>query len=98
MTSASIERCLIAALVFILPAVAVQAQELEPGAYWPIPRGVNIASVIGGVNRGDVAFEPSLPVEEANATISTAALAFTHAFSLAGRSANALVMAPIIGG
>ena len=74
------------------------AQELEPGAYWPIPKGVNIVTAIGGINWGDVAFEPSLPVEDASATIGTSALAFTRAFGLGGRSANAMVMLPLVGG
>ena len=74
------------------------AQELEPGAYWPIPTGLNIITVINNVNWGDVAFEPSAPIDEASATINTMALAFTRAFGLGGRSANAGVVLPIVGG
>ena len=59
---------------------------------------MNIVTAIGGINWGDVAFEPSLPVEDAAATIATSALAYTRAFGLAGRSANAMVMLPIVGG
>ena len=70
----------------------------EPGAYWPIPRGLNIATVVNSFNWGDVAFDPAAPIDEANATINTTALSFTRAFSLAGRSANAGVVVPIVGG
>ena len=35
----------------------------SPATNWPIPRGVNIVTAIGGINWGDVAFEPSLPVD-----------------------------------
>jgi Putative MetA-pathway of phenol degradation len=73
-------------------------QELEPGAYWPIPTGLNIITVINNVNWGDVAFEPSAPIDEASATINTIALAFTRAFGLGGRSANAGLVLPIVGG
>ena len=59
---------------------------------------MNIVTAIGGINWGDVAFEPSLPVEDAAATIGTSALAFTRAFGLGGRSANAMVMLPLVGG
>ena len=90
--------CLIGAIVLIVSPASLGAQELEPGAYWPIPRGVNIVTAIGGINWGDVAFEPSLPVEDAEATIATSAFAYTRAFGLAGRSANAMVMLPIVGG
>src|SRR4051812_1532226 len=36
----------------LLPAFA-SAQELEPGAYWPLPAGLNIATVVNSFNRGD---------------------------------------------
>jgi hypothetical protein len=71
---------------------------LEPGAYWPIPTGLNIVTVVNSFNWGDLAFDPSAPIDEASATIDTTALAFTRAFSLAGRSANAGLVVPVIGG
>ena len=76
----------------------VSAQELEPGAYWPIPAGLNIFTAVNSFNFGDLAFDPAAPIDEASATIDTTALAFTRAFSLLGRSANAGVALPIIGG
>jgi hypothetical protein len=74
------------------------AQELEPGAYWPIPTRMNIITVINTLNWGDLAFDPAAPIDEANATIDTVPLVYTRAFSLAGRSANAGVVVPVIGG
>jgi Putative MetA-pathway of phenol degradation len=90
--------CAAAALALLLLAVSASAQELEPGAYWPLPRGLNIATVIDSFNFGDVSFEPSAPIDEASARINTTAFAFTRAFKLAGRSANAGVVVPVIGG
>jgi hypothetical protein len=84
-------------LVFLMPASA-SAQELEPGAYWPIPTGLNIVTVVNSFNFGDVAFDPSSPIDEASAAINTTAFAFTRAFGLAGRSANAGVVFPVIAG
>ena len=78
--------------------VSASAQELEPGAYWPIPTRLNILTVANNFNWGDVAFDPSAPIDEASARINTTAFAFTRAFSLAGRSANAGVVLPVIGG
>ena len=80
-----------------MPASA-SAQELEPGAYWPIPKTLNIVSAINSFNFGDVAFDPSAPIDEASARINTTAFVFTRAFSLAGRSANAGVVVPVVGG
>ena len=87
-----------AALALLLTPAPASAQELEPGAYWPIPTGLNILTVANNFNWGDVAFDPSAPIDEASARINTTAFAFTRAFSLAGRSANAGVVLPVIGG
>ena len=87
-----------AALVLLLTSVSASAQELEPSAYWPIPKGLNIITVINNFNWGDVAFDPSAPIDEARARIDTTGLAFTRAFGLGGRSANAGVVVPVIGG
>jgi len=90
--------CAISPLALLLMPVGASAQELEPGAYWPIPRGLNIFTAINSYNWGDLAFDPSAPIDEASATINTTALALTRAFNLAGRSANAGVMVPVIVG
>jgi len=79
------------------PACAA-AQELEPGAYWPLPTGLHIVTVVNSVNWGDLAFDPSAPIDEASAAINTTAFVATHVFNLAGRSANATVVLPVIGG
>ena len=90
--------CAAAALALLLMPVSASAQELEPGAYWPLPTGLNIVTVVNSFNLGDVAFDPAAPIDEASARINTTAFAFTRAFSLAGRSANAGVVVPMIGG
>ena len=74
------------------------AQELEPGAYWPLPKGLNIATVVDSFNFGDVAFDPAAPIDEASARINTTAFSFTRAFNLAGRSANAGIVVPVVAG
>ncbi len=88
----------LAVFVLCLDPAAALAQELEPGAYWPLPRGLNIVTGIGGVNWGDVTFDPALPVEDARATISQMSFSFSRALSLAGRSANVGVALPLVGG
>ena len=85
-------------IALLLMPAAVSAQELEPGAYWPIPKGTNIATVVNSFNWGDLAFDPAAPIDEGSARINTTALVYTRAFSLAGRSANLGVVVPIIGG
>jgi len=90
--------CAAAALALLLMPVCSSAQELEPGAYWPLPGGLNIVTVANSFNFGDVAFDPAAPIDEASAKINTTAFALTRAFSLAGRSANASVVLPVISG
>ena len=75
-----------------------EAQELEPGAYWPIPAGLNILTVSNSFNWGDVAFDPAAPIDEASSRINTTAVSVTRAFSFAGRSANASAVLPVVGG
>lgn len=89
---------IVAFVLIILLPVRAAAQELEPGAYWPIPAGLNILTVVNSLNIGDVAFDPAAPIDEASATINTTAFAFTRAFDLAGRSANVGVVLPLIAG
>lgn len=83
--------------LLLLPPYA-SAQELEPGAYWPLPTGLNIITVVNSFNFGDLAFEPSAPIDEASAKINTMTFVFTRAFNLGGRSANAAVVLPVIAG
>ena len=90
--------CRTVALALLLIPACASAQELEPGAYWPIPRGLNIVTAANSFNWGDLAFDPSAPIDEGSATINTTALVFTGTFSLAGRSANAGVVLPVVGG
>jgi Putative MetA-pathway of phenol degradation len=86
------------ALALLTMPASASSQELEPGAYWPIPIGLNIITLIDNINWGDVTFEPSAPLDETSATINTTAFVFTRAFNLGGRSANAGVVVPVIGG
>ena len=91
--------CAITALALLLMPVCASAQELKhPGAYWPIPVGLNIATVVNNFNWGDLAFDPSGPIDEASAEINTTAFALTRAFSIAGRSSNVGIVLPVVAG
>jgi len=90
--------CAAATLALLLMPVGALAQELEPGAYWPIPTGLNIVTVVNNLNWGDLAFDPAVPIDEASATINATSFSFARAFSLAGRSANVGVGLPVVGG
>ncbi len=89
---------MMAAIGLLLTAASGSAQELEPGAYWPIAAGVNIATAVNSFNWGDVTFDPAAPIDDASAKINTTAFSFTRAFRLAGRSANAGFALPVVSG
>jgi hypothetical protein len=93
----SLRTTLGAVLLLVLPA-HVSAQELEPGAYWPIPRGLNILTVVNSFNWGDVAFDPAAPIDDASARVNTTAFSYTRAFKLGGRSANFGAVVPVVTG
>lgn len=89
---------IVVVLVLLLLPANLSAQELTPGAYWPLPNGVNILTLVNSFNWGDVTFDPSLPVEDAHARINTTAVAYTRGLSVAGRSANVTIQLPIVAG
>src|SRR5678815_951690 len=68
--------------------VRAVGQELEPGAYSPAPVGINIAVTAYTYNSGDIAFDPSGPVENGMADISAAAFGYVHTLGIAGKSAS----------
>jgi hypothetical protein len=77
---------------------ASEAQELVPAAYVPAPYGINLVTLTTALNRGDLAFDPSGPIDEANGDIATAAIAYGRTFGLAGRSANIGIALPGVDG
>ncbi len=87
-----------ALLAIVLMAAPATAQELEPGAYTVSPVGLNILNLGYMFNDGDIAFDPSLPIEQGSATIHTATVAYGRSVDLAGRSSTLLVALPIIAG
>lgn len=97
-TSGHFIRLIPVALALQLLAVSVSAQELTPGAYWPLPVRINILTFVNSLNWGDVTFDPALPTEDSRGTIDTIAIAYTRTLSIAGRSANVGLQVPVLGG
>jgi hypothetical protein len=73
-------------------------QELIPAAYTPAPTGVNFVGLSVISNRGDVAFDPSGPIDEAVADIVVSTLTYARTLGLFGRSASATVVLPYVFG
>jgi len=89
---------LAAALAILHPPLVATAQDLEPRAYSVSPRGTNFAVLAFSRSSGDISFDPTLPVEDANATLHATALVYVRSLSFAGRSANVGLQVPYIWG
>jgi len=74
------------------------AQELEPRAYSVSPRGANFAVFAFSRATGDLSFDPTLPIENASATLDGGAVAYVRSIDFLGRSASVGVQAPYIWG
>jgi len=86
-------------LVVALIAVPMaHAQELIPAAYTPAPFGVNFVSLSLTSNRGDLAFDPSGPIDEADGDIRAGVLTYARTLNLFKRSATATVILPYLVG
>ena len=85
------------ALVCAISGLAT-GQELEPRAYSVSPVGVNIAGIAYTYKGGDVAFDPSGPIDDASARIHTGAIGYVRAVNLLGRSANVGIAIPVVAG
>lgn len=78
--------------------VSADAQELEPGAYAVGPVGTNVLVIANTFSAGDLAFDPSGPIEDARARINALSAGFGRAINVAGRSAQLSIGVPIVAG
>lgn len=76
----------------------LNAQELEPRAFWITPVSANAATFSFVHSRGDFIVDPTLPLEDADSRVYTTQAAYYRAISLLGRSANFTVTVPYIWG
>ncbi|MCI0660521.1 MAG: transporter [Acidobacteria bacterium] len=74
------------------------AQEMEPRAYSPSPVGLNFLIFSYAHQNGDFLFGPTLPIEDAQASLNSSVAAYGRTFGITGRSANVLVALPYVWG
>jgi hypothetical protein len=91
-------RILTLGLVWWCNVSVALAQELEPGAYAVAPRGMNVFVASTASSFGDVAFDPTGPIDEARASIHLMTLGYGRSWNLVGRSAQLAVGVPILAG
>jgi hypothetical protein len=84
--------------IFLTRVRTAQAQDLVPGAYTPAPVGFNVVNIVSSFSKGDVTFDPALPVEDGRGTIVGGAVSIARLFSLGGRYANVGIILPLAHG
>ena len=82
----------------ILAGSLVFAQEMEPRAYSVSPVGTNFFAVVGGGSRGDILFDPAIPITDTSSTLGLAMLGYGRTFALGGRQGLASIAVPYIWG
>jgi hypothetical protein len=82
------------AAVLVAAAVPAFAQEMEPRAYAPSPTGMSFAIASITQSSGGVAVDPTLPLENVDATLNAVSLGYMQTFGLLGRLASVGMFVP----
>ena len=87
-------RIALGTIPFIIPAAA-GAQEMEPRAYSPSPEGTTFLVVAASRSAGSVLTDPTLPIQDVDATVIGLALGVGHTFGVGGRQLLVLGTLPM---
>ena len=80
--------------ILLSSATALNAQNLEPRAFSPVPVSVNFAALGYGYSFGNILLDPSIPLEDGTGTVHTLLGAYVRTFSFFGMSAKADALVP----
>ena len=81
-------------LIALAAAVTAEAQDLEPRAYANTPVGINFLVLGYAYTHGDVAFDSSAPIKDAELTVHTAYLAYARSLDLWGHAGKLEAVLP----
>lgn len=85
---------LLAAIALTVMGADVSAQELEPRLYVNTPVGMNFLIAGYGYSEGNVAFDPSVPLTNANVRTNTTVVAYARSLDVWGKSGKFDVVVP----
>jgi len=80
--------------LYSISSIPALAQQLEPRAYTASPVGVNAVIWAFGNAVGDLNFDPSIPIDDGRARITTAVLGYFRSLDVAGKSGSISVGMP----
>jgi len=81
-------------IALMLPATVALAQDLEPRSYSNTPVGLNFLIAGYGYANGDLAFDPSLPIADAQYRQNSGVVAYARSLDAWGKSAKFDVVMP----
>ena len=82
------------ALTLALACMPARAQQLEPRAYSNLPVGLNFLVAGYAYSQGDVLFDPSVPVTDADAKVHVLLLGYVRSLDLWGNSGSIALVLP----
>ena len=87
-------------ILFLLASfgAVASAQEMEPRAYSRAPVGSQFIVFSYAYQTGDILTDASLPLRDVNIDLSAGSIAYGRTFGIAGRQANATLLAPYVKG
>jgi len=85
-------------VLLVLCAATCNAQDLTPRAYWPAPHGTKVAVFGYSHVKGNVLFDPSIPLYGVNSELDAFVFAYLQTFSLFGRTTNFVLEVPYADG
>jgi hypothetical protein len=81
-------------LLLVGMATTLVAQDLDPRAYLWVPVKTNTLVTGFSYSEGGVVIDPTLPLQDLEASVQVASLGYVHAFNLFGLTSQALVVQP----
>lgn len=78
----------------LIVVCSLQAQDLDPRAYLWVPVKTNTIIAGYSYSHGGILTDPTLPIEDLEATVQGASLGYVHTFGLFGLTSSAMVAVP----
>jgi hypothetical protein len=82
------------AATMVVPGGSVHAQALEPRSYTNTPVGINFLLLGYGYTKGSVAFDASIPIEDAEVDVHSGLLAYARSLDVWGLSGKFIAVLP----
>lgn len=82
-------------LALCLCLTSASAQDLEPRAYTHFPIDLTLLSLGGTYSHGSVVTDPTIPLENLEASVVSLSLGVSRTFSIAGQTAQIMAVLPI---